>query len=73
MRKVLVLVEGSTEEKFVKEVLAPHLNNYGKHPIPTIANTKIVKSGPNFKGGVVSYKQVKRDLIHLLTAVRHAN
>lgn len=66
MQKVLVLVEGQTEEKFVKEVLNPHLNNYAKYLVPTIVNTKIVKSGPNFKGGIGSYRQVKRDLLRLL-------
>lgn len=66
MRKVLVLVEGQTEEKFVKEVLNPHLNNYAKYLIPTIVNTKITKSGPNFKGGIGSYGKVKRDLLRLL-------
>jgi hypothetical protein len=66
MGKVLILVEGQTEEKFVKEVLNPHLNNYEKYLIPTIVNTKIVKSGPNFKGGLVSYGQVRRDLMRLL-------
>jgi hypothetical protein len=55
MGKVLILVEGQTEEKFVKEVLNPHLNNYGKYLIPTLLRTKIVKSGPNFKGGITSY------------------
>ena len=66
MRQALVLVEGQTEEKFVKEVLTPHLHNYGKHLIPTIVNTKKVKSGSNFKGGLVSYGQVRRDLMRLL-------
>lgn len=66
MQKVLVLVEGQTEEKFVKEVLNPHFNNHGKYLIPTIINTRIVKSGPNFKGGILSYGQVKRDLVRLL-------
>jgi len=66
MHKVLVLVEGPTEEKFVKEILRPHLNNYDKHLIPTIVNTKVVKNGPNFKGGIGSYGQVRRDLLRLL-------
>jgi len=66
MRTILVLVEGQTEEKFVKEVLTPHFHNYNKHLIPTIVNTKIVKSGRNFKGGIVSYGQVRRDLMRLL-------
>jgi len=66
MRKVLVLVEGQTEENFVKQVLNPHLNNHGKHLDPKIVTTKHVKSGPDFKGGIISYKQVRRDLMRLL-------
>lgn len=66
MQKVIVLVEGQTEEKFVKEVLNSHFNNHGKYLMPTIINTRIVKSGPNFKGGILSYGQVKRDLVRLL-------
>ena len=57
MQKMLVLVEGQTEEKFVKEVLTPHLHNYGKYLIPTIVNTKKVKSGSNFKGGLAPIDQ----------------
>jgi len=66
MEKILILVEGQTEEQFVKEVLNPHLNNYEKYLIPTIVNTKITKSGPHFKGGIGSYRQFKRDLLRLL-------
>jgi hypothetical protein len=66
IQKVLILVEGQTEAKFVKEVLNPYFNNHGKNLIPTIVNTKIVKSGPNFKGGILSYRQVKSDLVKLL-------
>jgi hypothetical protein len=63
----LVLVEGSTEEHFVNGVLQPHL--WARSSIwltPTILNTKIVKSGSNFKGGVLSYSQVRRDIDKLL-------
>lgn len=66
MQKVLVLVEGQTEEKYVKEVLNPHFTNHRKYLIPTIINTRVIKSGPNFKGGILSYRQVKRDLVKLL-------
>ncbi len=34
MKRVLVLVEGQTEERFVKDVLAPHLWARGKTPFP---------------------------------------
>lgn len=67
MRRGLILVEGPTEEQFVNVVLQEHL--WARAEIwltPTILNTKIVKSGPNFKGGVSSYQQVQRDVGKLL-------
>lgn len=67
MRRGLVLVEGSTEEHFVNGVLQPHLWTRASIWVtPTILNTKIVKSGSNFKGGVISYSQVQRDVGRLL-------
>jgi len=66
MKKVLVLVEGQTEEAFVKRVLLEHLLKYNVSLIPTIVSTKRVKSGPNFKGGIVSYKKVRGDILRLL-------
>lgn len=66
MKQILILVEGQTEEEFIKQVLNPYLNNYGKHLNPTIINTKIVKGGKNFKGGLDNYGQVKRDLVKLV-------
>lgn len=66
MKQVLILVEGQTEEEFVKSVLNPFLNQHGKHLNPTIINTKIVKGGRNFKGGIDNYGQVRRDLVRLV-------
>ncbi|GIK39152.1 MAG: hypothetical protein BroJett011_29850 [Chloroflexota bacterium] len=66
MNRVLILVEGLTEETFVGEILKPHLENRGVVPIPALAVTKRVKSGPNFKGGIVSYGKIKNDIKRLL-------
>jgi hypothetical protein len=66
MGKILILVEGQTEEKFVKEILAPHLVNYDVNIIPTIITTKRIKAGPDFKGGIISYAKVRNDLRRLL-------
>lgn len=66
MSKVLVLAEGSTEERFIKEVLAPHFAAQGIYLIPKIATTRRVRNGPDFKGGIVSYGKVKFDVIQLL-------
>lgn len=63
----LILVEGQTEEQFVKEVLSPYLSaRTGLWLTPTIVVTKVVKSGPNFKGGLNSYDQVRRDVLKVL-------
>jgi hypothetical protein len=66
MKRCLILVEGRTEEVFVKSCLVEHLQSRSLVPIPTIVTTKPVKNGPNFKGGIHSYTQVKVDLRRLL-------
>ncbi|MCP3963536.1 MAG: DUF4276 family protein [bacterium] len=66
MKRVHVLVEGQTEETFVRDVLAPHLLDFEVALIPVVAATKRVLSGLKFKGGVTSYEKLKRDLERLL-------
>ena len=66
MRRVLILVEGQTEERFVKSVLQPHLITFGVHVEPKIVTTKRVKSGPDFKGGVTNFGKVEYDILLLL-------
>ncbi|HWO19954.1 MAG TPA: DUF4276 family protein [Kofleriaceae bacterium] len=66
MKRGLVLVEGQTEEQFVTQVLQPYL--WAKTALwltPRILVTKLVKSGPNFKGGILNFNQVQRDLSRL--------
>ncbi len=67
MSKVLILVEGQAEETFVRDLLTPHLSKLGVYPVAKLATTKRVKSGSNFKGGIVSYGKVKNDLLRLLS------
>lgn len=66
IKRVLILVEGQTEEQFVKTVLAPHLLQQDIYLTPTILTIKRVKDGSDFKGGVNSYGKVKRELQLLL-------
>lgn len=66
MRRVLILVEGQTEERFVKDVLQPYLWGVGVHPEPKIATTKRVKLGAHFKGGITDFGKVEDDLRRLL-------
>jgi hypothetical protein len=66
-KRGLILVEGQTEERFVKDVLAPELLPLGLLlEKPKILVTKLVKDGPNFKGGATTFKRFKNDLLPLL-------
>ncbi len=66
MKRVLISVEGQTEEAFVNQVVMPHLSTYNIYPIPVLVTTKKVKSGSQFKGGLTSYQRAKRDICNLL-------
>lgn len=60
MTRVYLLVEGQTEEVFVRELLEPHFMRFGLHLIPII-----VRTSPGHKGGVVSYAKIKPQLQRL--------
>ncbi|MFO0578361.1 MAG: DUF4276 family protein [Polyangia bacterium] len=65
-KRALILVEGQTEERFVKDVLAPAFWAKQLYLAPTILVTKRVKDGPNFKGGVTSFAKFKNDAQRLI-------
>lgn len=54
MKHVNILVEGQTEEMFVKELLYPYLLERGITITPIIISTKRVKEGGKFKGGLTN-------------------
>lgn len=61
--RLYLLVEGQTEERFVKDVLQPHLVGHcGWH----VAEPILVQTKKGFRGGVVNYDHVRRDLGRLL-------
>lgn len=66
MKRCLILVEGQTEERFVKDVLCPTFHARGLFLFPTILTTRLVKDGPDFKGGVTRYPKLRSDLTRLL-------
>lgn len=65
-KRVLILVEGQTEERFTKDVLAPAFWEKQLFFQPTILVTKRVKNGPNFKGGVTNFAKFENDARRLL-------
>jgi hypothetical protein len=61
MARILVSVEGPTEEVFVNEVLAPHLHRHGKHTVSAriIGNARL-------RGGILPWPSVRRDILRHL-------
>lgn len=66
MLRALILVEGQTEEVFVKDLLQSYLSRLGVAATATIVKTKRVASGPDYKGGVGAWAKIERDLRLLL-------
>ncbi len=67
IRRVLILVEGQTEEKFVKDVLNPAFSHCNLFFNVRILTTKRVKNGPDFKGGVTTFGKFHNDAVRLLS------
>lgn len=65
MRRILVLVEGQTEERFVKDVLSPYLATVNIALIATIVETKKRVGGASHKGGG-DFSKFKADILDLL-------
>ncbi|MCW5257555.1 DUF4276 family protein [Verminephrobacter aporrectodeae subsp. tuberculatae] len=66
MMRLLMLVEGQSEEIFVKQVLQPHLAQRGVHVQPTVLWTKRRRDGGGFRGGVSSWKKICESLRPLM-------
>jgi len=68
MPKITALVEGQTEETFVRDVLNPYLwttnGNVYVHAI--IVQTKRIKSGEAWRGGITKYSQFRDEALRLL-------
>ena len=62
MKPLIILVEGDTEEEFVKESLLPHFHGRNIFDITPIKITTKV----GFKGGFVNYDHLKRDVVLFL-------
>jgi len=54
--EIVAIVEGKTEEIFIKNILQPHLAN------KNIFITPIIVSKPGQKGGDVKFSRVKNDI-----------
>ncbi len=61
-----LVVEGPTEEAFVKIVLKPHLDAQGVYVTPIIVKTRIGEDGVTAQGGTVKWSVFRKELRSLL-------
>lgn len=59
--RLYILCEGQTEDRFVKEVLYPHLLHSDIYAMPIICATKKNVDG-KYKGGVSKYSKIRKEL-----------
>ena len=70
MVKLNFIVEGQTEETFVKSVLVPHLSELSVYPAVRCVATR--SDGPGFfRGGISGYERAKRDIVAWMRQERH--
>lgn len=60
-KRLYIVVEGQTEEEFVKVLLAPYFLQFGIYVYPVIIHTS-----RGHKGGFVNYEHLKNDICRLL-------
>lgn len=64
MARIIVHVEGQTEESFVKDILAPHLYNFGFDKVsPRLLGNPRARL---FRGGIKSWESVRKEIINHL-------
>ncbi|MDR3298574.1 MAG: DUF4276 family protein [Candidatus Accumulibacter sp.] len=65
MTRLLMLVEGQSEELFVRRTLKAHLAQYDVYVQPTVLWTKRLPSGGGHQGGVSNWNQILESLLPL--------
>ena len=66
LKKILLLVEGQSEETFIQQFLSKELRRPDLHLQPVVLTTKRTQSGRTFKGGLPKFDKVRRQVLHLL-------
>ncbi len=61
-RRIIIVVEGDTEEEFVKSSIQPYFQGFGIHDVRGIK----IQTSPGHKGGIGSYGKFKRNVENYL-------
>jgi hypothetical protein len=66
MKRALLLVEGQTEERFVKDVLQEHFWTMSLQLTPIILSTKREISGTKYRGGLSGFGKFENEIKRLI-------
>ena len=64
MKRLYIIVEGQSEEEFVKTMIAPYMQGYGIFSVIPV----LIHTSRHGRGGFVSYEHLKNDAKRLLAA-----
>lgn len=67
MKRLFIIVEGQTEEEFVKTLVSPYLQQYGIYDVKPI----LMRTSKTGRGGFVNYQHLKNDVKRLLNSQKN--
>ena len=62
MKRIYIIVEGQTEQEFVKSMIAPYLQQSGIYSVTPV----LIRTSKSGRGGFVNYEHLKNDAVKLL-------
>ncbi len=62
MKRLYIIVEGQTEQEFVKDLIAPYFSNLGFYDVRPF----LIRTSRTGRGGFVNYLHLKNDITRLL-------
>ncbi|MGL4743073.1 MAG: DUF4276 family protein [Dermatophilaceae bacterium] len=71
MRSIAIVVEGQTEEAFVRDLLTTHLESFETYAQPVVVCTSRAAGGAKRKGGG-TWKHYRRDIDNLLPSTNYS-
>jgi len=62
MKRLYIVVEGQTEQEFVRELIAPYFQDFGYYDVRPF----LIRTSRTGRGGFVNYQYLKNDITRLL-------
>lgn len=66
MKRLYIIVEGQTEEEFVKTMIAPYMRQFGIFDVTPI----LMRTSRIGRGGFVNYQYLKNDVMKLMASAK---